>query len=101
MKIEININNIGNNLEIILDYDNNKVKLNNKQEKDISRDKLDDLIRIIRTWNSVYESNSKIIDLEKFTIKVITAEGISIINGNGTYPDNYSAFKDWISDIYE
>lgn len=100
MKIEIQINNMYNNLEIYIDYDNNKIKINNIK-KDISRDKIDDLIRIIRTWKSTYENNFNMVDREKFRIKVITDEGIDTFEGNGTYPDNYSLFKDWISDINE
>lgn len=100
MKIEIQINNMYNNLEIYIDYDNNKIKINNIK-KDISRDKIDYLIRIIRTWKSTYENNFNMVDREKFRIKVITDEGIDTFEGNGTYPDNYNLFKDWISDINE
>ena len=97
--IEIYINNIGNNLIIYIDIEKNKIKINDR-EKEITEEKLDNLIRIIRTWNNVYENNNSKIDNETFQININTNEGTDRIKGTGGYPENYSEFKDWIGEFY-
>lgn len=97
--IQIDIKSYGNNINIYIDIKNNIIRINNL-EKDITNEKIDDLLRIIRRWKKEYH-NSKIIDAESFYIKIDTDEGIDIINGKGEYPENYILLKDWISDIYE
>jgi len=49
--IEISINNIGNNINVFIDIINTKITINNK-EKSITKEQIDDLIRIIRAWKS-------------------------------------------------
>lgn len=97
--IEININKIGMVIEILIDIKNNLVTINNKQ-KNISNEKIYELFRIIRNWKDFYES-SNIIDSEKFTIKIISQNTVDTIIGDGTYPDNYMEFKNWVGNIYE
>lgn len=97
--IYILIENITSNLEIYIDISKKIITINNK-EKQITIEKIDDLIRIIRTWNNEY-INPKIIDAESFLIKINTDEGIEIIKGHGDYPNNYNLLKEWISDLYE
>ena len=96
--IEIEINSIGYSETVYIDVKNNKVLVNNI-EKTISKSKIDELIRIIRNWKEEYLGN--IIDSERFMIKINTNDGTDIIKGNGCYPENYSAFKEWIGSLYE
>jgi len=98
--IEISINNIGNNINVFIDIINTKITINNK-EKSITKEQIDDLIRIIRAWKSSYQNEKNLIDPESFLIKVNTFEGTDIISGNGEYPENYSSFKKWIGDFYD
>lgn len=93
--IEININNN----RIYIDIKRKIITINNT-EKEITEEKLYALLRIIRIWRKEY-NNPKIIDGEKFLIKISTTEGIDTIEGNGDYPSNYSSLKKWISDIHE
>lgn len=95
--IEIIIDN--KNIDIYIDIVRKIIITNNKEQK-ITEEKIDELIRIIRTWDNVY-NNKNIIDAESFFIKVDTNEGIEIIKGSGEYPDNYILLKEWISDFYE
>ena len=96
--IEISVANIGNNINIFIDAKNYKLTINNKT-KDITEDQLDNLIRIIRTWNSNYPSDNNEIDKETFLIRINTDNEPDVIKGNGTYPDNYLAFKEWIGEF--
>jgi len=98
--IEIYINQIGNELSIYIDTKNNKMKINDR-ELDISSDDIYELLRIIRTWDNLYEKDNILIDKETFMIVINTLEGINYIRGNGGYPENYSEFKEWIGRHYE
>ena len=96
--IEISVANIGNNINIFIDVKKYKLIINNKT-KDITEEQLSNLIRIIRTWNSNYPSNNNEIDTETFLIRINTDSETDVIKGNGTYPDNYLAFKEWIGEF--
>lgn len=98
--IEITINSIGNNINIFIDAINYKIKINDK-EKNITKEKLNQLIRIIRTWSPVYQNKSSKLDIETFIIKINTNEGTDVIKGEGDFPNNYIEFKNWIGEFYE
>ena len=97
--IEIIIDNKTENIDIYIDVVKETIIINNKEQK-ITEEKIDDLIRIIRTWDNVY-NNSNVIDSETFFIKIDTNNGTEIIKGNGEYPNNYILLKEWISDLDE
>lgn len=97
--VEININNIGINLDILIDVKKNSMIINEKY-KDISKEEIEELFRIIRLWDNEY-LGSKLIDSEKFTIKIVSNNNIDKIVGNGNYPDNYNVFKKWVGGLYE
>lgn len=97
--IEININKIGLVIEILIDVKNNLLTINNKT-KEISNEKIYDLLRIIRNWNNYYKK-SNLIDNEKFIIKIISQGLTNSFIGDGTYPDNYIEFKNWVGEINE
>ena len=98
--IEIYINNIGNNLKLYIDTKKNKITIN-ETEKEITIEKIDELIRIIRTWDNIYKDNNHQIDRETFLININTNEGIECIKGEGGYPENYSMLKEWLGEYYE
>ena len=83
---------------ILIDVINKIIILNNKQ-KEITDEKINELLRIIRTWENSYQSNN-IIDGEEFLIKINTDNKTEIIKGKGKYPENYNLLKSWIGDIY-
>lgn len=97
--IEIYINSIANNLNIYIDIKNKKIKINGK-EKEITEEKIDNLIRIIRTWNNIYKDNNHQLDSETFLIKISTNEETETIKGEGGYPENYSMLKEWLGEYY-
>jgi len=97
--VEISINKIGEVLNILIDVKKNSILINNQYKK-IEQEKIDELFRIIRLWKNEY-SNYKIIDSEKFTIKIVNKNSVDIITGSGKYPDNYTVFKNWIEEVYE
>lgn len=97
--IQIIIDNKISNIDIYIDVVKEAIIVNNKEKK-ITEEKIDDLIRIIRTWDNVY-NNPNVIDSETFFIKIDTNDGTEIIKGNGEYPDNYILLKEWISDLDE
>ena len=101
--IEITINNLNEEknimIDIMIDIINNKIKINN-QIHNITKEQIDDLLRIIRTWSPVYK-NKNDLDSESFLIKITDDSRTEIIKGQGDYPDNYQLFKEWISEFYE
>ena len=76
------------------------LKLNKKETSKSVEEQIDDLLRIIRTWSSVYK-NKNYLDSESFLIKITDDSRTEIIKGQGDYPDNYQLFKEWISEFYE
>lgn len=97
--IQILIDTITSNIDIYIDILKETIIVNNK-EQNITKEKIDDLLRIIRTWNNEY-NNPKVIDSETFLIKINMLDGTEIIKGRGDYPDNYLSLKEWISDFDE
>ena len=95
--IEISIENINNITNIKIDIINKKININN-QEKEISEEKIESLLRIIRTWENNYQSNN-LIDAESFEIKINTINETEIIKGKGSYPNDYQLLKEWIGEF--
>ena len=90
MNIIIVIKNLNRVDEYIID--DNYIFINGKK-RPIDKEKVDLLLRIIRTWEPSYYGNN--IDAEEFTITV----GEETITGKGKYPENYDVFKDWLGDL--
>lgn len=97
--IKININKKGETTEILIDVEKNLLTINNKQ-KNITKDKISELFRIIRTWKNTYELPN-LLDSLKFVIKIVTEDGIDTIVNNGILPDNYIYFNNWLGGLYE
>lgn len=96
--IEIEIINMGSILEMVIDVSNGSIKVNDEFKKiDVSL--IEELIRIIRTWDNEY-NNDSLIDSESFMIKISDNNKVDIIKGKGKYPKNYNTFKRLLGDIY-
>lgn len=98
--IEIIINGIGNNVEAIIDVNNLQIIFNG-QKKYISKDDIDEFIRIIRTWKNDYGSMNTNIDCERFYIRINMDNRSDVIKGSGNYPENYLIFKEWLGNFYD
>ena len=95
--IEIIIFNTYNITKINISTKKLKVVINDKI-RDITIDKINELLEITKYWNTNYQGF--ILDAEKFNIKLIfNNQYIKTYQGNGAYPHNYNDFKRWISDI--
>ena len=97
--IELIIDNKISNIDIYINVIKKTIIVNNKEQK-ISEEKIDDLLRIIRTWKNEY-NNPNVIDAESFFIKINTTDGTEIIKGSGEYPKDYILLKEWISGFNE
>ena len=85
MKIVIEIKGINHtSLEIENDMINN--------EKIISKEEIDNLLRIIRLWKKEYGTLDRL-DAEEFYINV---DG-DVVHGKGVFPNNYNELKNWIN----
>ena len=97
--IEINIKSGINNIFHALIIYPRKICYINRKKYILSKEYLEELIRIIRTWENEYISN-KNIDDEEFQIVIKTENDQEIFHGKGKYPENYACFKDLIGGIY-
>ena len=87
-KLDIEIKNgIYITLTASLFYKDNILYLNNKKYQ-VTDEFKENLVRIIRTWESGYKDTG-IIDEEEYIITVKTDSGEEIIKGRGEYPSNY------------
>ena len=96
--IEINISNYATNNNIYINIKRNTIIINN-ETKQIEQEKINELLRIIRTWKNNNNVQSKIIDAEKYIIKINTNTETEIIEGYGHLEKNYNLFKTWIGKI--
>ena len=65
--IEININSLSNELNMIIDVKGLFV-ITNQFRKNITQEKIDDLLRIIRNWSEFYDYSEEL-DPEKYLIR--------------------------------
>lgn len=92
-EINITISNF-TETNIIIDCTNNTININGNI-KNITEEKIYDLLRIIRDWEPKYYRPS--IDKEKYKIELInTNNQKETLIGEGDYPYNYSSLKEWI-----
>lgn len=94
--IEINITNINNQTHIYIDIRNMQMKTNNEL-KEITQEQVEELLRIIRTWPN--DNNSKILDSEKFIIKIETDNITKTIVENSLSQKNYLELESWLRRI--
>ena len=93
-KIHILINDI----ELSIYPKTNKL-IRHNEEVNITDEKIDDLIRIIRGWKSNYYSD-KGFDGNMFTIEILSNGKLDTIKGIRKLPDNFDEFKKFVRDLY-
>lgn len=77
-----------------------EININNKYYRINDKDKINNIIRIIRYWPSKSFSNH-ILDGEEYQIKVTTNNKNSEYIGCGKYPKGYITLKNLIGDTYD
>ena len=97
--IEINISDIGNEINMIIDVKGLFV-ITNQFKKNITKDKINDLLRIIRTWEEFYDYSYQL-EPEKYLIRLISNNEEKTLKTNGIKPKNYNEFKMWVGELYE
>lgn len=97
-KIEIRIISLTRNIELIIIPETLKIYVEDKIN-DISLHEIEQLLKIMCLWNNEY-IDDKIIDSEKFIIKIYTDHGVDEYYGNGKYPANYQAFIEEVEKLY-
>lgn len=70
----------------------------NEKKYSISKEKINNIIKIISLWSKEYGTKSGI-DLQEFQITITTSQEIDKIHGKGIYPNNYKQLLDIIGDI--
>ena len=85
MKIVIEIKGI-NHTSLVVENET----INN--EKEISKEEINNLLRIIRLWKKEYGTGNGL-DLEEFYINV---DG-DVMHGKGVFPSNYHELKEWVN----
>lgn len=97
--IEISITSLNNKMDILINVKEEKI-ITPFKEKSISKDEIQRLVRIIRSWRGEY-INTSIVDAERFKIIISFNGQKEVITGSGTYPDNYLEFKNFVGEYYE
>lgn len=96
-EIRIEINNTYLNYNIIINV--KKLVLNfNNNIKEITEEKIQDLLRIIRTWDNYYGS-SNIIDDIRYSITIIIDKEVDALKSDGVKPHNFDLFMNWVNDL--
>lgn len=95
VSIEIMIKNMHENIKLVINP--NTLTFNN--DKKISKELINELIRTICLWKNEYGFSSKI-DVEEFKVIIKTTNKIDTFHGKGIYPSNYKYFKKIIGEIY-
>ena len=91
--IEIIINN---NI-YLFDVEKKSCFFNEKKYK-VTDKYIDDIKHTILYWKKEY-GTSNVLDMEEFTVKVYSNEGIDTYHGKGIYPDNHDYFKELLGEF--
>lgn len=94
-KIEVQ----NNDKEFIIYPKENKLQKLNKM-LDITKEEIEELIRIIRVWDNEYIDNSYT-DGINFCVKVHYDGKVDIMKGRRAVPDNYEDFNKYVKKIYD
>ena len=68
--------------------------------KEIDEEKIDELIRILRSWKKEI-NNTNVVDGDEYVVRIISGDLVDEYNDKLKYPDNYHEFKKWLDDVYE
>lgn len=96
--IIINIMNLDNSINIKVGIKEKKIIYNNKI-MNINDEKINELIRIIRSWHN-YSKNMKSIEFEECSINIYSnGKVLNSFTYNGLFPQNYNIFKNLVGEI--
>lgn len=79
---------------------NNKKMISGNKIKEIDEEKIDELIRILRSWKKEI-NNTNVVDGDEYVVRIISGDLVDEYNDKLKYPDNYHEFKKWLDDVYE
>ena len=68
--------------------------------KEIDEEKIDELIRILRSWKKEI-NNTNVVDGDEYVVRIFSGDLVDEYNDKLKYPDNYHEFKKWLDDVYE
>ena len=88
-----------NERELMISVNNKKMICGNKI-KEIDEEKIDELIRILRSWKKEI-NNTNVVDGDEYVVRIISGDLVDTYNDRLKYPDNYHEFKKWLDDVYE
>lgn len=88
-----------NKRELMISVNNKKIICGNKI-KEIDEEKIDELIRILRSWKKEI-NNTNVVDGDEYVVRIISGDLVDEYNDKLKYPDNYHEFKKWLDDVYE
>ena len=91
--IEIDITSLNNEQNIFIDITNMQININGSIKK-TTKEQINNLLRIIRTWSNC--NDSKTMDNQKFNIIIDDKE---VITGSTTLQDNYIELESWINEL--
>ena len=88
-----------NERELMISVNNKKMICGNKINE-IDEEKIDELIRILRSWKKEI-NNTNVVDGDEYVVRIISGDLVDEYNDKLKYPDNYHEFKKWLDDVYE
>ncbi len=91
--IEIDITSLNNEQNIFIDITNMQININGSIKK-TTKEQINNLLRIIRTWSNC--NDSKTMDNQRFNIIIDDKE---VITGSTTLQDNYIELESWINEL--
>lgn len=89
---------IENNIKFVIFPKKEKVLIKGNYYP-ISKEKIDELIRIIRTWDSEYDT-SGYLDGNYFEVNVYYDGKVDRMRGKRGMPNNYEEFANYVRSIY-
>lgn len=89
-----------NNKEILIDLDK-KIKVCNEKISSIDSDLILILMRILQSFENDNYNNKKVIDGDKYFVRIVNGLDTYEYSDKLNYPDNYYEFKKWVDDVYE
>lgn len=99
MIIKINVRSLTENTMLIVNTSNNTCTLNDKSISINAYKFAKELGNILVGWNFNYGPTSNSLDLESFCVQIEENDKVYTYLGEGSYPENYNAFKKLLSEV--
>jgi len=95
MKIEIVISSLKTRTYVIVDSENNSITFNGEKVEYSSADFTSEILSITKSWKNKM-INPRIMDGEKYKVKIIDGIEEKTYEGKNAFPANYGKFKELI-----